>query len=287
MHIRSTLIAVFLFSALHIFAAIDSTGVQNNKGKKIIIHKVEAKETYYSLARKYNVDPQSIMDFNNNIPLKIGTVINIPTNRPFDGEESPAKVAEKTQVRPAPPTFVRHKVRSGETLSEIAEDFDTSVKAIQRLNNMKTTRLRIGQMLKVRQNPPVAASVKEPADDLSGEGKAEKDSNETKYEASVPRIDASRYGLREHTEHGPAALADDKTVDATKLLVLHRTAPAGTVMKITNPVTQKSTFAKVAGEIVENENTSDVIVVLTKAVADLIGATEKKFTVIIDYGLIE
>jgi LysM repeat protein len=286
MYIRNILIALFIFSSLHMFANIDSTGVQNNKGKKLIIHKVEAQETYYSLGRKYGVDPKTIMDFNNNIPLQIGTVLNIPTERPFDEQSSPKKSSIKSKPRSSP-TFVKHKVKSGETLSEIAEDYDTSVKTIQKLNNMRGTSIRMGQTIKVRQiNPSTPAEEPEITRDAGRNTIDDKDSSETKSDPS-PKIDASRYGLREHMEHGTATLIEDKNIDGTKLLVLHRTAPVGTVIKITNPATEKSTFAKVVGNFTDNENTKDAIIVLTKAVSDLIGGMEKRFEVTIDYGLNE
>jgi LysM repeat protein len=284
MHIRNILITLFIFFSLPIFANIDSTGVQNNKGKKLIIHKVEAKETYYSLGRKYGVDPKSIMDFNGNIPLQIGTVLNIPTDRPFDEESAPQKSVAKVKSRSV--SFVRHKVRANETLSEIAEDYHTSVKTIQELNNMRGTKIRVGQTIKVKRIVTTESTPETPAPLVRAETPLataeETDSNE-----SGPKIDPARYGLKEHTERGVATWIDDENVDSTRLLVLHRTAPIGTVMKITNPMTDKSTFAKVVGKFTENESTKDVIVVLTKSVADLIGALDKRFQVIIDYGLSE
>lgn len=287
MYIRHLLTVFSLFFCFGAFAAnIDSTGVQNNKGKKLIIHKVEPKETYYSLGRKYGVDPKSIMEFNNTIPLQIGIVINIPTDRPFADDN----IAQKTESIPqraavkSKPTFVTHKVRAKETLSEIAEKYNTSVKTIQRLNNMKGTSIQIGKVLKVRQKEPVVPQAEAPVT-ARVSAAVEAPVEEVKNEA--PKANPNHYGLLEHSERGIATWIEDENVDGTKLLVLHRTAPIGTVMKITNPMTDKSTFAKVVGKFTENENTKDVLIVLTKAVADLVGALDKRFQVVIDYGLNE
>jgi LysM repeat protein len=46
--------------------ARDSIGVENNKGKKLIVHQTVAKDTYYSIGRRYNVSPKEIMAFNDN-----------------------------------------------------------------------------------------------------------------------------------------------------------------------------------------------------------------------------
>ena len=76
---------LLIFSASTLFASAprDSIGVENKDGKKVIIHKLDPKDNYYSLGRKYKVSPKVIMQFNNNAPLPIGGIIKIPTDRPF------------------------------------------------------------------------------------------------------------------------------------------------------------------------------------------------------------
>ncbi len=49
-------------------------------------------------------------------------------------------------------TNVDYTVKSGDTLSRIALDYNTSVSAIQKANGMTTTRLNIGQKLKIPQS---------------------------------------------------------------------------------------------------------------------------------------
>jgi len=41
-------------------AVIDSIGVENNNGKKLIVHQTAAKDTYYSIGRRYNVAPKRL-----------------------------------------------------------------------------------------------------------------------------------------------------------------------------------------------------------------------------------
>ena len=49
-------------------------------------------------------------------------------------------------------TNVTYTVKSGDTLSRIAVNYNTSVSAIQKANGMTTTRLNIGQKLKIPQS---------------------------------------------------------------------------------------------------------------------------------------
>jgi len=85
-------------------------------------------------------------------------------------------------------------------------------------------------------------------------------------------------------EKGTATWIVDQDLDPTKMLVLHRSAPIGTVMKITNPMSNRTTFAKVVGKFTENESTKDIIIVMTKAVADALGALDKRFYCNLTYG---
>ena len=68
------------------------------------------------------------------------------------------------------------------------------------------------------------------------------------------------------------------------MLALHKTAPLGTVIKITNPMTQRTTFAKVVGKFADTAETKDAIIVISKSAASLIGVIDRRFQVEIAYG---
>jgi hypothetical protein len=57
------------------------------------------------------------------------------------------------------------------------------------------------------------------------------------------------------------------------------------VIKITNIMTNRTTFAKVVGRFTDNEQTKDVIIVMTKNVAEALGALDKRFQVSLSYGV--
>jgi hypothetical protein len=67
-------------------------------------------------------------------------------------------------------------------------------------------------------------------------------------------------------------------------LALHRTAPVGTILKITNPLTKSVTFAKVVGKFSDTSESRDAIVILSKSAASYIGALDKRFLIEIAYG---
>ena len=299
---------VFSTSALFASALRDSIGVENKDGKKVIIHKLDPKDNYYSLGRKYKVSPKVIMAYNNNAPLPIGGIIKVPTDRPFLESsantptpavqfKAPLLVKQSVATQQAVPqqsapqqTAVQqnnvptqdYKVSAGETLYSIAKRFGTTVEDITAINGLTSTALTPGQIIKVRAGQssapvqvteapvvakPDATSVVQPSDSTNAN-----------------KFNANKFGLYEKDENGVATWMDDASLDPNKKLVLHRTAPIGTVIKITNPMTNLTTYAKVVGRFTDNESTKDVIIVVTKNVADSLGALDKRFHVAISYG---
>lgn len=277
----------------------DSVGVENLDGKKVILHKLDPKDNYYSIGRRYNVRPGEIIKFNNNAPLKIGNIIKVPTDRSFVEASKPAVAQQKpvvappvvTQQQPAQQPAVtntapantngatqQYKVSAGETLYSIAKRFNSTVEDITKLNGLTSTTVTPGQVIQVKSGTADVPEVVRPV--------AKRDSTTymTGQDSAYSKLNANRYGLFEKSEKGVATWIDDAGLDPNKKLVLHRTAPIGTVIKITNPMTSKTTFAKVVGRFTESEATRDVILIMTKNVAESIGALDKRIHVNISYG---
>lgn len=318
-----TLLLSSLSASLFALSLADSTGVENQNGKKIILHKVEPKENFYSIGRKYNISPKAIIAYNNNITsLSIGQVIKVPTDLPFVEQKTvkaqPTKSVIAATINTQQPaqkpvavstqaaaensaTSTQYKVSAGETLYAIAKRFNTKVDEIVHSNNLKSNNLTPGQILIIKSTPPpptvpvASASTKKP-DETYVEKPMEQEASpvakrdSTVVAASTDSSESSihgsnRFGLYEKNEKGIAIWTDNKNdLDPNKKLVLHRTAPIGTVVKITNPMTNHTTFAKVVGRFTENENTKDAIMVMTKGVAESLGAIDKRVHVVISYG---
>jgi len=392
---------LFISGVLLARPVFDSVGVENHDGKKVILHKVEPKETYFAVGRRYNIKPNLIIQFNNNIVLQPGAIIKVPTEIPFastvtkpavsasnskpevkqssqqykvsQGEtlyaiskrfgttvdaikadnnltsdilspgqmltiktnDSPVtKPAEKpivketvAETKPAPTPAVvqqpkpqvqqtpvtqpqtqsspityqqmaaskpaqtapidrsntqQYKVSAGETLYTIAKRFDTSVDDIKALNNLSDNNISPAQILTVRSGMPPPPPAPKQEIVAKRDTTAVAGSDSLNADRHIP---ANKYGLFLKEEKGPATWMDDPSLESSKKLVLHRTAPIGTVIKITNPATNKTTLAKVVGRFADNEANKDVILVVTKNVAESIGAIDKRFRVTISYGV--
>ena len=295
---RSFLAAICTFFSIQSFATtIDSVGVENNNGNQIIIHKVAPKESYYSIGRLYNVSPKDIISFNNNISLNIGTLLKVPTTRAY--QSTPSVKSNSSTKEASKGDIIEHKVEAKESLFSIARKFGSTVDNIKQLNNLTNINLSIGQVLKIKQGDSVkpaittvieetkapAASVQVSKTPLPLPQTQTAVSETTHVELPKPKARVGRLGVTERSEKGIAVAFEDEALDNGKMLALHRFAPVGTIIRVTNPMTDRVTFVKVVGKFTENESTKEAIIVLTKATADQLGALDKRFLVNIDYGM--
>lgn len=97
---------------------------------------VKSGDSLYSIARKYNVTVTELMSLNNlkTSILSIGQVLQIPSQT-----ETPSPSAN----------YINYSVKSGDNLSKIADNYGTTVNKLKELNNLKSSNLKIGQILKI------------------------------------------------------------------------------------------------------------------------------------------
>lgn len=117
-------------------------------------------DNFSSLSKKFHVTLKALMDANPGLEptkLKIGQKINIPppttttTQTPAPTGGGAAASAGGEQV---------YSVKSGDSLTKIATQFGTTVKAIRSLNALKTDKIVVGQKLKI---PAKGSAAVEPA----------------------------------------------------------------------------------------------------------------------------
>jgi len=104
-------------------------------------------DTFSTIARKFGVTIKAIQVANPGVDpakLQIGKKIAIPT----PSVAAPTAAASGAAV-PAADNSGWYKVKSGDTLSKIATEHHTTVKAIQSANNLTDTRIKVGQQLKL------------------------------------------------------------------------------------------------------------------------------------------
>jgi membrane-bound lytic murein transglycosylase D len=107
-------------------------------------HKVREGETFSSIGKRYGVSVKTLMaanGFSRANRLKAGDVLRIP------GGDAHAGRARAAGSPPPASQAIKYVVRPGDSLYKIAKRFATTTERIQRLNNMLTTSLSVGQIL--------------------------------------------------------------------------------------------------------------------------------------------
>lgn len=285
----ATLMIAFSASALSAWGhsvARDSIGMEIRDGQEMIIHRIKAKETYFGISRFYNVPVASLIDANNNKPLKIADTLFVPTGR-MRSNQQPADTEIIESVTDSVPAitdeeigeYTTYKVGNKETLFAISQRFRISVASIKRANNLASDSIQDGMLLKVPHKelpePPSPASSGPNLSDIIVHQEELDDNN-----APQP----NRFGIREHNDKGIGVWMDNLNQDAGNMLALHQTAPIGTVIKITNPMTKLTTFVKVVGKFSENAETKGALIVISKSAASQIGVLDRRFQIEIAYG---
>ena len=276
---KSLLLLLFTLLSNVVLSNVDSIGTENIDGKKYVIHRVEKSEGLYSIARKYGSTAKAIQESNNltTTVLDLGQLLKVPYTMKSPSTTATKEVYEEVTPKTSIPTnpksnidvYATHVVKKGETLYAISQKYGTSLTELKKINNISQNSLEVGQKLKVPKKQSTVTDVKDP-----GAAEQKISSRPNSYLNSV-----------DYTENGVAGWINDKSINPDKSIALHKTAPIGTIMRVTNLMNNRSIYVKVIGTLPETGDNDNIIVILSKAAVKMLGASEQKFRVSINYSI--
>ncbi|RKO73057.1 LysM peptidoglycan-binding domain-containing protein [Sphingobacterium puteale] len=270
-------------TSLHVKAVPDSVGTEIINGEEFVLFKIEKGDNYYQLSKKYKTTVGQLTQINGNGTLSLGQIVKVPTGRkPAPLVNKPSGNTAQQNPRNPQQGFTEYIVGEKETLYAISKRFSITVEDIKKANNLKNNIISGGMKLMIPNQPlpPERPKLVEPK---GIEIIAPDSTNDDNKEEN--QISTNRYGIREKSERGIGVWIDGLSTQGTSNLALHKSAPVGTILKITNPMTKSVTYAKVVGKFNDNAENQNAIVVLSKSAAASIGALDKRFQVEIAYGL--
>jgi len=276
-------------------------------------HTVGAKESLFSIGRKYDVHPRELAAYNNisfETGLTIGQVLKIPakksmapvaeTSAPAKPAPAPVKPIAPQQSKGANPVY--HTVAKSEGLYGISKKYNVAIDEIKKWNNLNSDGLVEGMRLIVGKNGSAPASpdvVPEKEETVQVKAPEAKPSNPAPVR-EVPRVappDAVKkvnggfaggaFKSLYEAQAASKSVTQDRGLagifkstsgwEDGKYYCLHNTAPAGSYVKITNPATQKSVYAKVLDLIPDLSDNNGLIIRISNAAAAELGAAAGNF----------
>lgn len=257
------------------------------------VHKVQPKETLFSISRMYGVSVDDIKSWNNlrDNALNVGQDILIKKEK---------KEQKADQVK------LTHTVAAGETLYSIARTYNVSVDKIKEWNGLQANELKISQVIYVAQpmyNQQPISNTQQPitSNQQPTTGNQQQATNnqqpiasnqqpttttpvttQTASAGSPIKISESVLGTDEIHELGVAELIEG-TEGNRKYLALHRTAKTGSILKVRNELNNREVFVRVAGQLPNTGVNDKLVIKISKSAFDRLGGVDQKFRVEVTY----
>jgi LysM repeat protein len=232
------------------------TATAKSAGSVPVYHKVQKKETLFQISRKYNQVALSDLKKWNSLrsdDLKEG--MNLIVGYKKEINKIPEPIAVEPVQKPAPVLETEVKKVTPVMEEKIPENLPEPVKKTETVQAMVTKEPK-------PQTSPVAVK-----NHNGGFFRSQYTASETaKEESGMAGIFKSTSGW----EDG-------------KYYCLHNSAAAGSIIKITNKINQKEVYAKVLDVIPDLKQNEGVLIRLSNAAADELGAGAENFEVIINY----
>ncbi len=240
--------------------------------EKFFEHRIEPKQTLFSLAQFYGLSLQELYFYNPGLSpatMKVGMPVRIPIpnraiHRYWTQDMVPGQYA---------PVF--YVVRKGDTLYRISKHyFSVPLEEMMARNGLLDHTLKQNQMLHVGW-----LSLEGIPDSLRGYAGGALGKRNAAYQKLYQYTQPDH---RERDHQGVAYWPKDLKTESD-LLAMHRRAEVGSIISIYNPMSRRTVYAKVVGRIPDTVYRDDVIVVVSPLTAKLLGAIDPRFFVKVKY----
>ncbi|HZY79421.1 MAG TPA: LysM peptidoglycan-binding domain-containing protein [Cyclobacteriaceae bacterium] len=250
------------------------------------VHKVQPKETLFSISRMYGVSVDDLKAWNNlrDNALSVGQDVLIKKG----GAGTITTAATSTTAGKPEQKKMTHMVAQGETLFSISKMYGVTVDQIKTWNSLSSNELKLSQVLYVQQ----------PMFQQSSQTATTTTTTTTVTPATTPplntapveaatagspvKISESVLGTDEVHELGLAELIEG-TEGNRKYLALHRTAKAGSILKVRNELNNREVFVRVAGPLPNTGVNDKLVIKISKSAFDRLGGVDQKFRVEVTY----
>jgi LysM repeat protein len=287
---------------------VPNTRTQTAEGVK---HKVQPKETLFSISRMYSVTVDEIKLWNNlkDNSISVGQQLLVSKAGSAQSSSTTANTAPQATgsviatssvatTASAPQSSVKttHTVAMGETVYGISRMYNVSIDQLKSWNGLTTNDVKVGQVLLITQpmNQAIGSTAATSAGTIAATATLQQPTTTVqvvKKPEPVPapavagapvKISENVLGTDEVRESGLAELIEGAE-SGRKYLALHRTAKEGSIIKIRNELNNREVFVRVAGTLPDTGVNDKLVVKLSKSAYDRLGAIDQKFRVEVTY----
>lgn len=241
--------------------------------EKFFEHRMERKQTLYSLARFYGLSVEELYYFNPGLKEKTiapGQIVKVSIpNRAI-------KRYKDKGFQNAKHVSVYYKVKKGDTMFRVCKlYFRMPMEEVMERNKLTSTTLKDGQLIHVgwmsiEGIPPESRQY------------ANSDPNSRSNEAMY-RVYNREGKDKKQIEHQGVAYWQKNSREDSDLYALHRSATINSVISVNNPMSKRTVYVKVIGRIPDTVYGDDVVVVLSPIAAKLLNAKDPRFFVKVKY----
>lgn len=272
---------VFLATASDLFATGDSLRYLLPKDTifltieagevKFFEHRLERKQTLYSLAKFYGLSVEELYFYNPGLkdkPISVGQFIRVPIP---NGAIKRYKDKNFAKWKHAP---IYYTVKKGDTMFRIAKvHFRMPVDTLLARNSLPNYNLSPGQLIHIgwMEIAGVPEKLHEGGDPNS------------RRNAALEYLYSKEGKNRKIATHQGVAFWQKNSRDDLDLYALHRVAPINSIVSVTNPMSKRTVHAKVVGRIPDSAYGDDIIVVLSPLAAKMLNARDPRFFVRVKY----
>jgi len=283
-----TLLLAFLVMAVHTVCG-QELYTHGTAADLHVIHTVVAKETWFSIGKKYNLTPKDVAAFNNlsiDKPLEIGQSLKIPLTKSNFSQDPSGSVDDLVPVY--------HIVQEKEWMYRISVNHNkVPIEKLERWNNISRDQAKAGTKLIVgffNTKNPVTQSVA-----TNDSPRAQTPTRPTPAPVGTPPASSpytekdGGYFKTQYDENGKNRTGFSGIFKSTsgwndgKYYALMNNVTVGTIVKVNYPSTNKSIYAKVLGELPDMKESAGLSLRISDAAAKELGAVNNKFNVEVRY----
>ena len=245
----------------------------DSKYKTAVLYTVQANETLFSIAKKFNSTVEDVKKWNNlstdvvhegqNLIVSYNYTYQKPSK---DEDKKAASSNPQKAIEIKSPPFENKKLNENSAVKKDSAHYASSEK------------LAVNK----------SSDPSDPKKEIKTESVSNADINDHPTRSMIP-VGKGGPGktVMQVTESGVCSWINDVTVNQNKFYGLHRTAAIGTIMKVTNKMNERYVFVKIVGLLPDTGDNENDIIKISQAAVNKIGALDAHFQVELSYGVVQ